>query len=80
MTAVHTTLTVAAVLTGLFTRLLTILAFFRRALKYLTGLESTLVMQRFFGVARYRYFRLNLVRDLGPGVAFILFLVGLALA
>ena len=46
----YTTLTVAAVSTGLFTRLLiTILAFFQRALKDLTGPRSTLVVQRFFG-------------------------------
>ncbi len=31
-------------------------------------------MQRFFGVAHDRYFRLNLVRGIGSGVTFILFL------
>jgi len=53
MTPVHIILIVAAISTGLFTGLLmTILAFFQRALKDLTASEFTLVMQRFLGVVR----------------------------
>ena len=80
MSAVHATLTVAAFSTELFTMLLmTIPALFQRALKYLTGPASTLVMQSFPRVVRDCYFRLNLLRGPGPGAAFILFLAGLVL-
>jgi hypothetical protein len=72
MTAVHATLIVVAVSTGI---LMAILAFFQRALKETSSPpESALMKQRFFGVAHDRYFRLNLVRGIGLGVAFILFL------
>ena len=55
MTPVHVILIVAVISTGLFTGLLmTILAFFQRALKDLTTPEFTLVMQRFLGALRTR--------------------------
>ncbi len=53
MTLIHFTLGVAVLSTGLFTGLLmTVLFFFERALKDLSGSEFALVMQRFLKITR----------------------------
>ncbi len=53
MTWFHVLLGVAVVSTGLFTGLLmTVLFFFQRALKDLSGPDFALVMQRFLGIVR----------------------------
>src|ERR687893_25685 len=92
MTTVHVILIVAVVTTGLFTGLLmTILAFFQKALKDLTAYEFTLVMQRFLQAMRTHPLHYGLVITsllaplaalvlLGGGVGrltFVLILVGL---
>ena len=92
MTPVQILLIVAAVTTGLFTGLLmTILAFFQKALMDLTAYEFTLVMQRFLQAVRTHPLHYGLVITsllapiaalvlLGGGVGrltFVLILVGL---
>lgn len=75
MTPVHIILIVAAISTGLFTGLLmTILAFFQRALKNLTASEFTLVMQRFLGVVRTHplHYGLVITSLLAPIAALVL--------
>ena len=53
MTWIHAVLGIAVVSTGLFTGLLmTVLFFFERELKNLSGPEFALVMQRFLGITR----------------------------
>jgi hypothetical protein len=53
MTLIDALLGIAVVSTGLFTGLLmTILAFFQKALKDLTGPQFALVIQRFLGIVR----------------------------
>jgi uncharacterized membrane protein len=83
---------IAVVSTGLFTGLLiTILAFFQKALKDLSGPEFVLVMQRFLGIVRTHLLNYAMVFTSGfgpivalvvlredPGsAAFVLTLVGL---
>jgi uncharacterized membrane protein len=75
MTPVHVILIVAVISTGLFTGLLmTILAFFQRALKDLTAPEFTLVMQRFLGVVRTHplHYGLVITSLLAPVAALVL--------
>ena len=94
MTLVHVVLIVAVISTGLFTGLLmTIVAFFQRALKDLAAPEFTLVMQRFLGAARTHPLHYGLVitsmlaptavlvclRESVGSPVFVLFLVSLAL-
>jgi uncharacterized membrane protein len=75
VTPVHIILIVAAISTGLFTGLLmTILAFFQRALKDLTASEFTLVMQRFLRVVRTHplHYGLVITSLLAPITALVL--------
>jgi uncharacterized membrane protein len=75
VTPVHIILIVAAISTGLFTGLLmTILAFFQRALKDLTASEFTLVMQRFLRVVRTHplHYGLVITSLLAPIAALVL--------
>lgn len=75
MTPVHLILIVAAISTGLFTELLmTILAFFQRALKDLTASAFTLVMQRFLEVVRTHplHYALVITSLLAPIAALVL--------
>lgn len=70
-----TTARVLLVVAGLFTGLLmTILAFFQRALKDLTAPEFALVMQRFLGAVRTHplHYGLVLTSMLAPGAALVL--------
>jgi uncharacterized membrane protein len=74
MTLTHVLLGVTAVTTGLFTGLLmTILFFFQRALKDLSGPEFALVMQRFLGIVRTH--PLNCIMVIVSGTAPIVALV-----
>ncbi|MDQ3794558.1 MAG: DUF1772 domain-containing protein [Actinomycetota bacterium] len=91
MTTVHVILTVAVISTGLFTGLLmTILAFFQKALKDLTASEFALVMHRFLEVVRTHPLNYGLVitsmlapiaalfmlRESAGGLTFVLVLAG----
>jgi uncharacterized membrane protein len=91
MTTVDIILIVAVISTGLFTGLLmTILAFFQKALKALTASEFTLVVHRFLGVVRTRPLNYGLVttsmlapiaalfmlRESAGGPTFVLVLAG----
>jgi hypothetical protein len=74
MTLTYVLLGVAVVSTGLFTGLLmTILFFFQRALKDLSGPEFALVMQRFLGIVRTH--PLNYIMVITSGTAPIAVLV-----
>ena len=92
MTLIDALLGIAVVSTGLFTGLLmTILAFFQKALKDLTGPQFALVIQRFLGIVRTHPLNYTMVFTSGfvpiaalvvlredPGSAeFVLTLVGL---
>jgi len=75
VTPVHIILIIAALSTGLFTGLLmTILAFFQRALKDLTASEFTLVMQRFLAAVRTHplHYGLVITSLLAPIAALVL--------
>ena len=75
MTPVHIMLIVAVISTGLFTGLMmTILAFFQRALRDLPSPDFTLVMQRFLGVVRTHplHYGLVITSVLAPVVALFL--------
>ena len=74
MTLVHVILIVAVISTGLFTGLvMTIVAFFQRALSELAGPELTLVMQRFLGAARTHplHYGLVITSTLAPVTALV---------
>ena len=92
MSLIDTLLSVSVVSTGLFTGLLmTILAFFQRALKDLSGPQFALVMQRFLRIVRAHPLNyalvftsafvpiaaLALLRDSPGGAAFVLSALGL---
>ena len=75
MTTAHVILIVAIISTGLFTGLLmTIVAFFQRALRDLAAPEFTLVMQRFLGTARTHplHYGLVITSTLAPVAALVL--------
>ena len=74
MTLIHFILGVAVLSTGLFTGLLmTVLFFFERALKELSGSEFALVMQRFLKITRTH--PLNYAMVLTSGIAPVAVLV-----
>ena len=92
MTTAHIALAVAALSTGLFTGLLmTLVAYFHKALRDLSGPEFALVMRRFLGVVRTHPLNYGLVgtsvvapvvallslRGSDEGVAFALVFAGL---
>ena|SRR3712207_4919316 len=74
MTLVQVILIVAVISTGLFTGLLmTLVAFFQRALKDLSAPEFTLVMQRFLGAVRTHplHYGLVITSMLAPTAALV---------
>ena len=75
MTWIHAVLAVAVISTGLFTGLLmTVLFFFQRALKDLSGPEFALVMQRFLGITRTHplNYAMVLISGTAPIVALVM--------